>query len=128
MGRKILGGVLGALAGGITVGLVEAIGHAAFPPGPGFDPTAPDMSLVPVGAIASVAGAWCLAPLVGGAVATRLGRASGPATALVVGALFLAGDLFNLLAIASPWWLWVAGVAAPIPAAFFGFRLARPRE
>lgn len=128
MGRQILGVVVGLLAAGVVVMLVEALGHAAFPPAAGFDPAAPDLSLVPLGAIASIAVAWTLGPLVGGLVATLVGKPAGPVPALVVGLFFLAADVANLLMIPSPAWMWVVGIVAPLPSAWLGFALARRRR
>jgi hypothetical protein len=127
MGRKIAGVVVGLVAAGLVVLLVEGIGQSAFPPSAGFDPAAPDLSLVPLGAILSVAVAWVLGPLTGGLVATLVGKPAGPLPALVVGLFFLAADVANLLMIPSPGWLWVVGLIAPLPAAWLGFAGARRR-
>lgn len=120
--------VLGLVAGGLVVMLVEAIGQSAFPPPAGFDPQAPDLALVPFGAIASIAVAWLLGPLAGGLVATLVGKSAGPVPAFVVGVFFLAADVANLLMIPSPAWLWVVGLLAPLPAAWLGFAWARRRR
>ena len=120
--------VVGLLAAGLVVWLVESVGQRAFPPGAGFDPTQPDLSRVPLMAIVSVALAWILGPLVGGLVTTVVGRPRGPLPALVVGLFFLAADLGNLVMIPSPWWLWLVGLLAPLPAAWLGFVLARRRR
>jgi hypothetical protein len=128
MGRQIVGVVVGLLAAGVVVMLVEALGQRSFPPAAGFDPAAPDLSLVPVEAIASIAVAWILGPLVGGLVATLVGKPIGPVPALVVGLFFLAADVANLLMIPSPAWLWVVGILAPLPSAWLGFALARRRR
>lgn len=128
MGRKIGGVVLGLLAAGIVVMLVETAGQTAFPPPEGFDPNAPDLSLVPLPAVVSVALAWVLGPLVGGLVTTLVGKPKGPIPTLVVGAFFLAADVANLLMIPSPAWLWAVGLLAPLPAAWLGFAWARRRR
>lgn len=125
MGRKIAGVVVGLVAAGLVVWLVESIGQSAFPPPAGFDPEKPDLALVPFATILSIAVAWVLGPLVGGLVATLVGRSPGPIPALVVGIFFLAADVANLALIPSPWWLWVVGVLAPLPAAWLGFAWAR---
>jgi hypothetical protein len=125
MGRKIGGVFLGLLAAGLVVALVEGLGQWAFPPPAGFDPKAPDLSLVPLPAILSVALAWVLGPLTGGLVATWVGKPKGPVPALVVGMVFLAADIANLVLIPSPLWLWVVGLLAPLPAAWLGFAWAR---
>jgi hypothetical protein len=128
MGRQIAGVVVGVVAGGVVVMLVEALGQSSFPPKAGFDPTEPDLSLVPLGAVVSIAVAWFLGPLVGGLVATLVGKPAGPVPALVVGLFFLAADVTNLLMIPSPPWLWVVGFLAPLPSAWLGFALARRRR
>lgn len=125
MARRILGFVLGLLAAGVVVMLVESLGSTAFPPAEGFDPTAPDLDLVPFGAIALVGLAWALGPLAGGLVATLVGRPPGPVPALALGGLFTLADVANLVMIPSPTWLWVVGIAAPLPCAWIGFAAAR---
>jgi hypothetical protein len=128
MGRKIGGVVVGLLAAGLAVWLVESLGQRAFPPAARFDPAAPDLALVPLPALLSVALAWVLGPLLGGFVATRVGAPVGPLPALVVGMFFFAADVANLFMIASPAWLWAVGLLAPLPAAWLGFALARRRR
>jgi hypothetical protein len=128
MGRRIAGVVLGLVAAGLVVMLVEGIGQSAFPPSAGFDPNSPDLSLVPLPALLSVALAWVLGPLTGGLVATLVGKPAGPLPALVLGMFFLAADIANLFVIPSPWWLWVVGLLAPVPAAWAGFAWARRRR
>ncbi len=125
MGRKIGGVVVGLLVAFIVVLLIEAFGHSAFPPGPGFDPAAPDLELVPLNALLAVATAWLVGPLVGGFMSTRVAKSSGPVPALVVGLFFLVADVANLIMIPSPTWLWVVGLVAPLPSAWIGFALAR---
>lgn len=128
MGRKIGGVVVGLLAAGLVVWLVEMAGHQAFPPGPGFDPAAPDLALVPLPALLSIALAWTLGPLVGGFVTTRVGKPAGPVPAMVVGLFFFAADVANLYMFGAPPWLWVVGLLAPLPAAWLGFAWARRRR
>jgi len=128
MGRKIGAVVLGLLAAGLVVMVVETVGQSAFPPLPGFEPSAPDLSLVPLPAILSLGLAWMLGPLTGGFVATLVGKPAGPMLAFVVGVFFLTADIANLLLIPSPTWLWTVGLLAPLPAAWLGFAWARSRR
>lgn len=128
MGRRIVGVLLGLVTAGVVVMLIEALGQSAFPPAAGFDPAAPDLALVPLGAIVAVAMAWALGPVAGGLVATLVGKALSPVPAFVVGLFFLAADVANLAMIPSPPWLWVVGIAAPLPCAWLGFALARRRR
>jgi hypothetical protein len=120
MGRQIVGVVVGLVAAGVAVMLIEAMA--------GFDPAAPDLSLVRVEAVASIAVAWILGPLIGGLVATVVGMPAGPVLAFIVGFFLLVADIANLLMIPSPAWLWVVGILAPLPSAWLGFVLARRRR
>lgn len=125
MPRRILGVVLGLVAAGLVVMIVETLGMSLFPLPESFDPSNPDLSLVPTAGIAMVGLAWVLGPLVGGFVATLVARPPRPMPALVVGTFFLAADIANLVAITSPTWMWVLGIAAPLPCAWVGFALAK---
>ena len=125
MPRRIVGVLLGLVAAGLVVLVVESLGMSAFPASEGFDPTNPDLSLVPTAGIAMVGLAWALGPLVGGFVASLVGRPPRPVPALVLGAFFLAADIANLVAITSPPWLWVVGIAVPVPCAWLGFAAAK---
>jgi hypothetical protein len=125
MGRQIGGAVVGLLAAGLVVWLVESAGHQGFPPAPGFDPRAPDLALVPLPALLSIALAWTLGPLIGGFVTTWVGKPAGPLPAMVVGLFFFAADVANLFMFGAPAWLWVVGLLAPLPAAWLGFAWAR---
>lgn len=119
--RNILSVVTGVIAAGVVVAVVEGLGQWIWPPGEGFDPANPDMSLVPTMTVVMVGAAWFLGPTVGGLMASRIARTSRPTLALVVGALFMAADIAILMLIPSPAWLWVVGIAAPIAGAYLGY-------
>jgi len=123
--RKILAVLTGLILSGLVVAIVEMVGMEVFPPGEGFDPEAPDLALVPTMAIVMVGLAWFLGPLSGGLAATRIGQASKPALAMIIGGMFLLADVANLVMIESPSWLWAVGVLAPVLGAYIGYRLGR---
>jgi hypothetical protein len=125
VGRRILASVLGILAAGVVVAAVEAGGHRAFPPPAGFDPQQPDLSLLGVEHFAAVGLAWALGALVAGLVAALVAPTHARRGALVAGGMLVVLDLLNLLAIPSPWFLWLVGIGAPVPAALLGARLVK---
>jgi hypothetical protein len=123
--RKILAVLTGLILAGVAVGVTETIGMELFPPAEGFNPSDPDLSLVPTMAVVSVAIAWLFGPTLGALAATRIAQTADPKPAAVIGVLFLTADVANLVMIPSPAWLWVVGIAAPLLGAALGFRLGR---
>jgi hypothetical protein len=117
---------------GFTTFVVETIGHTAYPPAAGFDPTTPAgmaaiVGQASFGALLFVIVAYACGACVGGAVAARLRPAAPIANALVVGAVLLGAGVLNLLAIPHPVWMAVATVVVFVPAAWFGGRLSDRR-
>jgi ABC-type nitrate/sulfonate/bicarbonate transport system permease component len=78
----------------------------------------------PVGSLLVVLCGWALGSLLGGAVATWMGRQPLYRHALIVGVLVTLGAIANNLMLPPPLWFWVVGVILPIPAAAAGGRLA----
>ena len=113
--RALLATIAGFLAAFVVVAVVETAGALVFPPTAAGAP-------VPAGAMLFVLVAWLLAPLLGCGLAAFLGR--GRAAAVIVGALFVAACLANLVAIPSPWWLWAGGLLAAPAMGALGARLA----
>lgn len=71
---------------------------------------------------------WGLASFCSSYVATRLGTGRHPAYGIVVGTVFLAMAVFNMLMLPYPLWHWVANLIV-IPAGFVaGPKLAQPRR
>lgn len=125
MMRNFLAVVAGLAAGGVTIGLLEMLGHQLIPPGP-LDPR----SHVPVNppstaALLLVVLAWTCGAFVGGWVATRVGKTRTHGPALAVGSFLMGGGLMNLLAIPSPAWFWVLGLLSFLPFALLGWRTGR---
>jgi uncharacterized protein YacL len=59
----------------------------------------------------------------GGWVTARMAYRSPITHGLVLGAIFLAAAVVNLLLIPHPVWFWVVGVAVFLPTAYLGARL-----
>lgn len=78
----------------------------------------------PTGALLVVLLGWAVGSLVGGWLATRIGKRAPYRHAIVVGILIVLGAIANNLMLPPPLWFWVLGVLIPIPAACGGARLA----
>lgn len=127
MGRKILAGVVGAVVASAVVYLVEKVCHAVYPPPTDFDPWNPEsvrahMATIPAGALLIVALGWFLGTLAGTWLAARLG---GRTPALVVGGLYLAACMFNLVTLGHPAWFLPLGLAAAPLGTVLGLALGR---
>lgn len=111
--RGILGVVLGIVAGGLSTGGAEAVGHMIYPPPPGLDLNDPAalqtlMETISLEAKIAVTAAWAFGVFVGSAVAIfASGRQSWPAW---VAAVFLfAAGLATMGMIPHPaWMVWTA--------------------
>lgn len=125
--RRLIGVIVGLLAGTIIVALIEGLGHALWPPPAGTDLRDPEqlkalLPTLPIGALAAVVVAWVLGSLGGGWMAATLSRDGR--MALVVGFILLCMGVITMVQIPHPAWMWVMGVALPLPAAWLGARLA----
>lgn len=132
MGRTILG----ILAGMVTAWLLIMVGQFAggmlYPPPPGMDLTQPDqlaafIAQAPPAAMVLVVASWVLGAFAGGWVAAKVARAHPLFAALMIGVLVLAGVIANNTMIPHPLWMTVLGIVLPLPAAWLGARMARPR-
>lgn len=124
--RRLLGVIAGILAGAIIVALIEGLGHALWPPPAGTNLRDPEqlkalMPTLPIGALVAVVAAWGLGSFGGGWMAATLARDAR--MALVVGGLLLTMGVITMIQIPHPAWMWVMGVALPLPAAWLGSRL-----
>ena len=102
---KLVAGLVGLFAGGVTIMLVESAGHAVFGTAePG------DLESVTLPMFLSVLVAWTVGSAVAGAVATHWSGARSGGLALVTGLILLAGAVANMFVIPHPVWLMVAAV------------------
>ena len=120
-----VGGVIGVFAGGLTIFLLEAVGHMLFGT---VDPA--DLESVPDAMFGPVLVAWIVGSAVAGAAATLWARSTSLVLGVVVGLVLLAAAVSNMLVLPHPVWMMVAAVllmpAAAITAARYSARSVRP--
>jgi hypothetical protein len=131
--RKILAVVLGVVAGGIVIGVSEAIAHTIYPVPAGLDPSKPEMiaeyiRTAPLGALIAVLISWALGALVAGVVATLIARVADAKSALIAGGVLLLFSLINMFVIPHPVWFRIAGILLFLPLAGLGYVLVKPRS
>lgn len=81
--RLALGVVLGVVAGGLAVLVIELASHAIWPPPAGIDPTNPEsikaaMDQIPLAAKAALVAAWTLGGFLAAFVAGLVAGPGGP--------------------------------------------------
>jgi hypothetical protein len=109
---------------------VELLGHALFPPPPGLDVSTPDglraaLGKLPFAALAFVVLAWTLGAFLGALATAWIMREHRGAGALAIGVVMLLLVALTLTAFPHPWWMVVAGLVLPLPAAWLAGRLLR---
>ena len=118
---RLVAGVIGVFAGGITIMLVESAGHALFGTA---DPG--DLSSVTLPMFLSVLVAWIVGSGVAGALSTWWARASSAGLGTVLGLILLAGAVSTMMAIPHPGWMMVAAVVLmPVTALLAARTVAR---
>ena len=109
--HPVLAGVVGVLAGGITIALVEWLGHQWFGTA---QLTAPATIGTPL--FAAVLVGWVLGAGVAARVATAWSGGRSAVPGLVVAGVLLAGSVATMLSFPHPVWV-VAGALLLMPAA-----------
>lgn len=135
MGRTILGMVVGTVVMFLTIMGIEAIGHLAYPPPPGLDPTNPEheaafarfvLELPAMGKVV-LALAWVAGAFTGGLAAAKIARHQN-AAAVFVALEVMSGVVAMIVRVPHTTWLAAAGLLLPIPAALLAARLVhRPK-
>lgn len=130
--RLIFGVIAGLLVGILTVTVVEATGHAIFPPPPGVNLTDPGqmrtvMFKLPVGALAGVLLGWGLGVMAGACSANLIAGRRAVAGRIV--SLCLIGlAAWTMATIPHPTWFVVSAVTLSLAAAWLADRISgRPR-
>ena len=119
----VVGGIVGVFAGGLTVLLVESLGHRLFGTADLSDP-----SSITTPMFASVLVAWILGASVAGWLGTYWARSQSLVLGTVAGLVLLAGSVSNMIAIPHPTWMMVAAVVLmPAAAVLAAKRAAAPR-
>jgi hypothetical protein len=118
---------VGIVVAGLAITIVEFLGSKVYPP-LGMNPEDPAsvraaMALMPPGALLFVLLGWIVGTFAGAWVTARMVYRSPITHGLVLGAIFLAGSIVNMLLIPHPVWFWVLGVAVFLPSAYLGAKL-----
>jgi len=129
--RALLAVILGILAGGLVITLVEMMSPHTPPAGMNVnDPAKLSewIATLPMSAFAILLLAYFLGSAVGGWVANRVALRTQYRPALLVGfGLFVAG-IMNLIAIQHPWWFAIVSSLIYFVGAWIGGRVVeRPR-
>lgn len=116
--RNILAVVAGLVAGVVVVSAIELAGWRVFPLPQGVDPMDPEqlkaaIPFLPVGSFIFVIAAHGIGSFAGSAVAISAGRRRAR-FGWIIGAVFLAMTILNLLMIPSPLWFIAADLATVI--------------
>ncbi|MFM1883713.1 MAG: hypothetical protein RJA05_2122 [Planctomycetota bacterium] len=129
-----IGVVIGALVGAIANGTTLNLGAALIPPPTGVDPNNIESINAAIGQYSMVQlmvpfTAHAVGALLGGAIAWAIarGRAAGMVSAIVVGALFLAGGVTMVVMLPNTpaWFAALDLIGAYFPMAWLGTRIAR---
>lgn len=126
--RKILAVIAGIISGGISVGIVQTIGHYFYPMPKGmksddmvamkhYVETAPFMALF------FVIISYAVAALVSGFVSTKIANDGKKIYALVCGIVFLIQSIYMMSVLPTPTWFWILGILS-WGLVFAGYRLA----
>ena len=132
MGRELLAVVGGLAVAFLAIFAIEMLGHSLYPLPPDVDLTNPEAlraaaAAIPTAAYALVLMGWLIGACLGGFVAVKLIRGASTRPALIVGALILAGAIYNMVTMPHPVWMVVGAVLGIIPAALVGGGLGRTR-
>ena len=124
--RIILGLVCGVVIAMCLISGLEFIGSQVFPFPAGVDPydrkaLEAAVAQMPLAAELFLVVGWAVGAAIGGAAANLVARRRWPAW--VVGALVALGSVANSFMIPQPLWLDIAGVAAPLLAAWLVSRV-----
>jgi hypothetical protein len=119
---------VGMVVAGLAITVIEFLGSKVYPPPLGMNPEDPAsvraaMALMPPGALLFVLLGWIVGTFAGAWVTARMAYRSPITHGLVLGALFLAGGIVNMLLLPHPVWFWILGVMVFLPAAYLGARL-----
>lgn len=128
--RLVLAALGGIATAVVVVAVVEAIGHAVFPPPADLDLSDPEQAAklierLPVAALLFVVIAWAAGSFAGGYLATVIARKASIVPALAVAVAMLLGTLFSLYVIPHPLWMAAAGLLIPFPLAWLGSHSVR---
>lgn len=114
----VVAGIVGLFAGGLTILLLEWVGHRLFGTADLADP-----STITTPMFASVLVAWVVGSAVAGAVGTYWARATTITVGLVLGLLLVAGAFSNLALAPHPAWMMISATVLMPTAAILAARI-----
>ena len=128
MVRRITGVVVGLIAGGLGVFLIEGISSFMYPAPPGFDwqdreAVRQFVVALPAGAFLIVLAAHGIGTFLAGFTCAAIVQERWLAGPIIIAALLLLGGISNLLMIPHPIWFATVDVLLYIPAALAGGRI-----
>ena len=117
MVKKIAAAVVGVIAAGGIVAVVEALGHAVYPMPPDIDFSdsvqfGNFVQSLPIGAFLLVAGGWILGTLGGGLLACLIAREKPFIYSGIVGGFIFLATVANLIMIPHPLWFSISALIA----------------
>ncbi len=133
--RSILAVIAGFVAATVIMMIVETANGRVFYPDLGKraqgvtdrEEVRAIMASAPIGALVVVLVGWSLGSLVGGFLATLIGRTASGEHALALGVLLTLAGVANNLMLPPPMWFWIATFIVFIPATYVGASLvSRP--
>lgn len=133
MGRIVLGLLCGLVVAGISIFIVEALGHAIYPPPADIDIHNPEawraiMASMPLMAFVLVLVAWLLGALAGAWVAVRMVARPTVWPGIAIGVVILAGIGYNLVILPHPVWMLPAALVLVPLSAWLGASLGLRRS
>jgi hypothetical protein len=128
--RSIAGVVAGLTAAIFVVGVLEAVGHAIYPPPPGINLHDPEalktiIDQLPLGAIVMVLVAWGTGTLVGAFAAAAIAGRAPMVHGLIVGGIIMTFAVLTMIMIPHPVWFMIVSVFVVLVPALLGALLAK---
>ncbi|MDF2552198.1 MAG: hypothetical protein K0R77_1473 [Chryseobacterium sp.] len=113
--RKILAVIAGIISGGISVGIVQTVGHNLYPMPEGMK--SDDMEAMknyvetaPFMALFFVIISYVIAAVVSGFVSTKIADDGKKIYALICGIIFLIQSIYMMSVLPTPIWFWILGI------------------
>ncbi|MEZ6098766.1 MAG: hypothetical protein R3E01_07335 [Pirellulaceae bacterium] len=131
--KRILAAVLGLIAGGMTVALVEGVSSLMHPIPEGLETDDWEgmsrwIATLPVTAFLMLLVAWGAGCFVGACIARLVAPRRSILIGMLVGVLFTVATVFNLVAFPHPWWMWPSGILVCLVGTAFGTLAAAAKE
>ncbi len=131
--RKLLAIIIGLVVAGIIVMLIQKLGHSLYPPPAGMDLNdqafmTEYVASLPWGPLAFVLASYFAATLAGGWIAASIAGQFPLAFAGTIGAIMLAGAIWNVYTIPHPPWFTITAIAVIVVASLLAAGFASRRS